>query len=53
MGNVTDEDVEPIDPYRPSPSPRKAFNAFGELRPCPQLACEQFFYFVDHRRIRA
>jgi len=45
---VTDEDVEPIDPYRPSPCARKAFNAFGELRPCPRLPFEQFLYLVDH-----
>src|ERR1035437_6655340 len=53
MGNVTDEEVDQIDPYRPCLRARKAFNAFREQRPCPRLPFEQFFYFVDHRRIRS
>src|SRR6202022_2570776 len=53
MGNVTDEDVEPIDPCRPRLRPREAFNTFREQRPCPQLPLKQFFYFVYHPRIRA
>jgi hypothetical protein len=53
MGNVTDEDVEPIDPYPPRLRLRQAFNPFRELRPCPPLPAEEFFYLVDHRRIRA
>jgi hypothetical protein len=53
MGNVTDEDVEPIDPYWPCRCVRKTFNASRELRPSAHLSFEQFFYFVDHRRIRA
>src|SRR5260370_8453419 len=48
MGNVTDEDVEPIDPCRPRLRPREAFDAFRELRPCLHLPLKQFFYFVNH-----
>jgi hypothetical protein len=53
MRDVTDEDVEPIDPYWPCLRPREAFNAFRELRPGPHLPFKQFVDFVNHRRIRA
>jgi hypothetical protein len=42
MGNVTDEDVEPGDPYRPRLRAREAFDAPGELRPCSHLPFKQF-----------
>src|SRR5216683_6008502 len=48
MGNVTDEEVEPIDPCRPCLRPREAFDTFRELRPCLHLPLKQFFYFVNH-----
>jgi hypothetical protein len=40
MGNVTDEDVEPIYTHRPRLRLRKTFNPFRELRPSPQLSLE-------------
>jgi hypothetical protein len=53
MRDVTDENVEPIDPHGPCLRPSKSFNACREQRPCASLPFEQFFQLVDHRRIRA
>jgi len=53
MGNVANEDVEPIDPHPPCIRPCETFNAFRELRPCPHLPVRQFFYFANHLGIRA
>jgi hypothetical protein len=43
MGNMTDEDVEPIDPKPPGLCARKAVDAFRELGPSLRLASEEFF----------
>jgi len=51
--NMTDEDVEPIDPYLSRPRLSKAFNPYRELRPYSQLPFKTVPLLCDHRRIRA
>src|SRR5579885_438110 len=53
MGNMAEENFGPIGAHRARAGSCEAFHSLRKLRPRFELALEQRFDLIDHRRIRA